>query len=149
MNELNFTIEKPETFSGKFIKGKARPFVVKKGWAFSPKSNFEKLLKHYAIQNTPENWDKQGVFGVEIACYFEFLKKDTKEYCKENGGGWYQKKPDIDNIAKAVLDCLNGVAWIDDNSVASLKIDKFYQNFKDEKELINIKIKRLTISDKV
>ena len=36
------------------------------------------------------------------------------------------KKPDIDNIAKAVLDALNGVAYGDDNQVTALEVSKHY-----------------------
>jgi len=36
------------------------------------------------------------------------------------------KKPDTDNIAKAILDGLNGVAYDDDASVVRLTVDKFY-----------------------
>ncbi len=34
-------------------------------------------------------------------------------------------KPDCDNVAKAVCDALNGVAWKDDSQVCQLRIDKF------------------------
>ena len=40
--------------------------------------------------------------------------------------GWYDKKPDVDNIAKAVLDALNGIAYDDDKQITSLVIDKKY-----------------------
>ena len=36
------------------------------------------------------------------------------------------KKPDIDNIANAVLDALNGVAYGDDNLVTALEVSKHY-----------------------
>jgi Holliday junction resolvase RusA-like endonuclease len=36
------------------------------------------------------------------------------------------KKPDIDNVVKAVLDGLNGVAWKDDKQVTSLMASKVY-----------------------
>lgn len=36
------------------------------------------------------------------------------------------KKPDIDNIAKLVMDSLNGVAWEDDKQVCALEASKFY-----------------------
>lgn len=38
----------------------------------------------------------------------------------------YTKKPDIDNIAKIILDGLNGVAYKDDNQVAELRVYKRY-----------------------
>lgn len=34
-------------------------------------------------------------------------------------------KPDCDNIAKLVLDALNGVAWVDDTQVNVLSVQKF------------------------
>lgn len=36
------------------------------------------------------------------------------------------KKPDIDNIAKAVLDALNSVAYRDDTQIVELQIRKQY-----------------------
>jgi len=36
------------------------------------------------------------------------------------------KKPDIDNYVKLVLDALNGIAWEDDNAVASIAASKGY-----------------------
>lgn len=35
-------------------------------------------------------------------------------------------KPDIDNLAKCVLDALNGIAYRDDNQVVRLESSKFY-----------------------
>ena len=36
------------------------------------------------------------------------------------------KKPDIDNLAKSVLDGLNGVIWHDDSQIVSLHLTKVY-----------------------
>lgn len=36
------------------------------------------------------------------------------------------KKPDIDNIAKVILDALNGIAYRDDTQVVSLSCQKQY-----------------------
>lgn len=36
------------------------------------------------------------------------------------------KKPDIDNLAKSVLDGLNGIVWKDDSQIVSLHITKVY-----------------------
>ena len=36
------------------------------------------------------------------------------------------KKPDVDNIAKAILDSLNGLPYKDDNQVAELVVRKEY-----------------------
>ena len=36
------------------------------------------------------------------------------------------QKPDADNIAKSVLDALNGLAYADDKQVVTLEVDKHY-----------------------
>ena len=38
------------------------------------------------------------------------------------------RKPDLDNIAKLVCDALNGVAFVDDKQVSSIRIEKFSSN---------------------
>lgn len=38
------------------------------------------------------------------------------------------KKPDCDNIAKAILDALNGIAYADDAQIAALHVSKFYDD---------------------
>jgi Holliday junction resolvase RusA-like endonuclease len=38
------------------------------------------------------------------------------------------KKPDIDNIAKVILDALNGIAYKDDTQVVTLEVRKFYKD---------------------
>ena len=38
------------------------------------------------------------------------------------------KKPDCDNIAKSVLDALNGVVYYDDSQVVELVVKKFYDD---------------------
>ena len=35
-------------------------------------------------------------------------------------------RQDVDNVAKAVLDALNGVAWVDDTQVQRLVVEKSY-----------------------
>ena len=48
------------------------------------------------------------------------------------------KKPDIDNIAKVVLDALNKLAFQDDNQITKLVIEKEYA----EEEKIQVKIEQ-------
>ena len=36
----------------------------------------------------------------------------------------YLKKVDIDNVAKTIIDCLNGICWKDDRQIRSLDIIK-------------------------
>lgn len=62
------------------------------------------------------------VFGLPIA-------KSTPKYKAEQmaqGIIRHTKKPDADNLAKAVMDALNGVAWEDDSQVVKVSIFKEY-----------------------
>lgn len=47
-----------------------------------------------------------------------------------------QKKPDIDNIAKLVLDAMNKFAFKDDTQITKLEVEKKYGN--EEKIVIKI-----------
>ena len=48
-------------------------------------------------------------------------------------------KPDVDNIAKAVLDALNGIAYDDDSQVVELTVKKWNRTSR-ETELMGIAI---------
>lgn len=49
-------------------------------------------------------------------------------------------KPDVDNIAKIVLDGLNGVAYKDDKQVTELRVRKQY-TFSEKREGVLIEVK--------
>lgn len=58
-----------------------------------------------------------------------------------NGELMPAKKPDIDNIAKAVLDALNSVAYRDDTQIVELQIRKQYS----EKPRLEIRMEELEV----
>lgn len=43
---------------------------------------------------------------------------------REMPSEWHTKKPDIDNLAKAAIDSLLGLAWVDDSQVCSVILVK-------------------------
>lgn len=67
-----------------------------------------------------------------VAVYLYFRLPIPKSYTKKrseaclNGSERPTKKPDIDNLAKSVLDGLNGVIWHDDSQIVSLHLTKVY-----------------------
>lgn len=65
---------------------------------------------------------------VSIAAYYKIPKSESKKTKAEMAINKIRptKKPDVDNIAKVVMDALNGVAWKDDAQVVNLHIIKFY-----------------------
>lgn len=68
--------------------------------------------------------------GIALTCEFycpipSSISKRKREQLNES---LCLKKPDIDNYVKLVCDALNGIAWEDDNVVASLYAVKLYDN---------------------
>ena len=57
-----------------------------------------------------------------------------------NGSCYYNHTPDTDNIAKIVLDSLNGIAYKDDSQVTALKVIKQY----GEHAKIIVKLKEIS-----
>lgn len=70
----------------------------------------------------------KSLFSVKLKVFHSiptsFSKKKTKE-CEE----WLirpTKKPDVDNVLKAVFDALNKVCWYDDAYVIFAQEEKYY-----------------------
>lgn len=62
-----------------------------------------------------------GVLSVEIICYC--TKPKTSKLS--------MPKPDVDNLAKGVLDSLNGHLWADDSQIKSLQVSKWWAEPKE------------------
>ena len=54
----------------------------------------------------------------------------------------HTKKPDADNLAKAVLDSLNGLIWVDDAQVCELSVSKWIAA-GDERAGVTVRIYEL------
>ena len=111
--------------------GKARPrFDSRTGRVYTPTAtrSFEEKVKwsftsKYNIATEPST----KPFKAKIIAIFkpaESLSKKKQEELiyKIN----YAKKPDVDNIAKIILDSLNGFVYKDDSQVTELLIKKDY-----------------------
>jgi len=68
--------------------------------------------------------------GIALTCefYCPIPSSLSKRKREQLNGELCLKKPDIDNYVKLVCDALNGIAWEDDNVVASLYAVKLYDN---------------------
>lgn len=71
-----------------------------------------------------------GPVAVEIVATFipPASWPKWKQQAAVNGLWPHMSKPDSDNLAKAVLDALNGVAWVDDAQVVRHQIEKQYHS---------------------
>lgn len=67
-----------------------------------------------------------AVYGLNKSDYTAKGKLTTKGMAKISGALKPSKKPDCDNIAKIVLDALNGMAYKDDSQVYELTVKKKY-----------------------
>ena len=109
-------------------QGKGRPRFTKSGHAFTPQAtrNYEFLIATEYKEAKGEMFD--GYIRVNIKAYYKIPKATTKEKrgLIERGLLKPAVKPDIDNVIKAILDGLNGVAYHDDNQVVYVDGEKFY-----------------------
>ncbi len=108
---------------------KARPRVTKSGRAYTPQKtrSYEDLVKWSYIQNYG-TVTLERPLAVEIVFYMPMPKSATNPQKSKMLRGEIKpvKRPDIDNLAKTVLDGLNGVAYKDDNQIIELKLQKRY-----------------------
>lgn len=113
--------------------GKGRPrFNGETGRTYTPAKtvNYENLVKLCFRQAYPnhEPFAKKVPLGVEIFAHFKIPKSASKRKAEDMFDQIIRptKKPDCDNIAKAVLDALNGLAYYDDSQVVQVYVYKRY-----------------------
>ena len=64
--------------------------------------------------------------AVEIVVNAWFSRPKSKTWKRKPMPAYrHTSKPDADNVLKAVLDALNGVAWIDDAQIVTATVRKF------------------------
>lgn len=113
-------------------QGKSRPRFTKNGHTYTPQKtrDYENLIEKCCIKELNKiGCDKfSGALLIDIKAFFSIPKSTTKaerEYM-QNGYIFPLKKPDVDNIAKVVLDALNGIAYDDDKQVQQVTCGKYY-----------------------
>jgi len=112
-------------------KGKGRPrFNRQTGSAYTPAetASYENLVKTLAMTAMAGATPFLGAVQVELICHFGMPKSTSKKVIAE----WHARevawpavrKPDLDNIQKAVTDGMNGVVYKDDAQIAAIKAIK-------------------------
>lgn len=92
---------------------------------------YENLIATCYLQEAgDERFSDDAYLKVRIQTFYEIPKSSTKTKKAAMAAGEIlpDKKPDIDNIAKAVLDALNEVAYRDDTQVVELQMRKKYSD---------------------
>jgi Holliday junction resolvase RusA-like endonuclease len=115
-------------------KGKGRPRFTRSGHAYTPEStaSYENLVKvcfaqkYHGTQPIPHGVPVEA----HITAFFPIPKSASKSRAADMERGFElpTKKPDTDNLAKIVLDALNGMAYHDDAQVVELTVIKTYSH---------------------
>lgn len=112
-------------------KGKARPrFSRRSGTVYTPSktAKYEKEIRDSFLAAGGKMIPNGSYVTVAVDAYFKIPKsyaKGKRLACKYNINR-PDKKPDIDNILKVVLDALNGLAYEDDKQVVEVRCRKLY-----------------------
>ena len=106
---------------------KGRPRMTRAGHIYTPKKTHdaEALFRLYARTNLNRATGPLSMrvrFGMPIPKSYSKKKRQAIQA----GEFHHDKKPDLDNLLKLVLDALNGVAYEDDKQVIDISACKFY-----------------------
>ena len=113
-------------------QGKGRPrFSTRGGFVktYTPEktASYENFVK-VCYLNKYKGQKLDGEIIAEIIAYFSIPNSFSKKKRAQAIEGKIRptKKPDTDNIAKTILDSLNGIAFEDDKQVVALLVKKLY-----------------------
>ena len=110
--------------------GKGRPRFTKSGHAYtdSKTASFEGVVRRMASDamkaaghNMAQGQAVRVEMLVEVPCPVSYSAKKRKAAL---AGELPPFKPDVDNIAKSILDAMNGIVFDDDSRVTCLTVEK-------------------------
>jgi len=105
--------------------------------------NYKRLVKLTA--KSYMNRNRLSIVDYPIAVHLTFVFAPPKSYTKkklkaiQDGALMYQKKPDLDNLAKGILDALNQTVYKDDSQIVELNVKKQY----GDTDHVTVKISKL------
>jgi Holliday junction resolvase RusA-like endonuclease len=82
-----------------------------------------------------------GPISMEVRAYFPIPKSVSMKRRKSLGGenSWHIKKPDLDNVVKAISDGSSGIAFRDDAQICRIIATKHYS----EAPRVEVRLKEL------
>lgn len=109
--------------------GKGRPRVTRYG-AYTPEKTkaYEEKVRLCWRTQSGKGFSGGVPLLASIIAYFPIPKNTSKKKAAAMVGTFHTHRPDSDNIAKAVLDALNGLAYPDDSAVQIDRAWKMYTN---------------------
>lgn len=123
------------------IVGKERPRVnMYTGRVYTPNKtkDYELLVQQYFKIKYPNYKMLEGRISIDIIAYLKIPKSTNKAKTQEMLENKLSptKKPDVDNIAKSILDAMNGFVFKDDNQVSKISVEKRFA--LEEKAVITV-----------
>ena len=116
-------------------KAKGRPKFSRVGnyvKTYTPKDTivYENLVKLEYERQCDDIYFDDLPTRATLMVYFPIPKSVSKRKHQEMSVGLikHDKKPDCDNLAKSILDALNGIAFKDDSQVCELIVHKLYSD---------------------
>lgn len=117
------------TFSiGGVPKPQPRPRLSKYG-VFDPANQFKKTYEAEIRKQLPAGFykDSNMILGINATFYMKIPQYAIKKKMMEKSENSYHTNvPDIDNLIKLMLDCLNEIAFPDDRQIAKICCEKRY-----------------------
>lgn len=111
------------------VQAKQRPRFNGK-FAYTPKETiaYENWVKTCYLEKHRDVKPLENPLKVKIIAYYEVPKSASKKKKLQmlHNEIFPTVKPDTDNIAKSILDSLNGIAFLDDKQVVKLEVEKYY-----------------------
>lgn len=111
-------------------QGKQRPRHTRRGVTYTPDEtrNYEKMVALKYKQAKGELLG--GTIKLILEIYYPIPASETKgnKILMASNIKRPDKKPDIDNVIKIIMDGLNGVAYHDDKQIISIVANKYYSN---------------------
>lgn len=123
---------------------KGQPYSQKRhrtgrsGHRYDPSSSDKKAIQKALLPIKPTKPLTRSIYLV-IKAYFQTPTTWSKNKAYEHENEFRPKSPDCDNIAKIIMDAMNGYIYEDDRQVVSLTVYKKYStNPRTEIELNKI-----------
>ena len=90
--------------------------------------NYEDKVRDVAKQAMGEHEPLETPVGIQMSIKLPVPKSYSKKRTSDclNKYEMPTKKPDWDNVAKAITDALNGIAYVDDSQIVSATVHKMY-----------------------
>lgn len=115
------------------VVGSARPRVTKFGTYIPQKTRDYRNRIRGAFMEAG-GMRRSGPVIVHVYVFRELPRSRPKRVESEPD----TFKPDVDNVAKNVLDALNGIAWDDDSQVVELLVRKYPRTREPERVVVSI-----------